>query len=75
MGLAYDDAATFLQLKDYKNVLRWISDVFARPAVQRGIKVNRTSGPPEMQLRERHDASDFELRTQDKLEPESETAE
>jgi GST-like protein len=75
MGLAYDDAATFLQLQDYKNVLRWISDVFARPAVQRGIKVNRTSGPPEMQLRERHDASDFELRTQDKLEPESETAE
>ena len=74
MGLVYD-AAEFLQVQDYKNVLRWTGDVFARPAVQRGIKVNRTTGPPEMQLRERHDASDFELRTQDKLEPEGEAAE
>tara|TARA_R110002124_G_scaffold112306_1_gene266360 strand:- start:2070 stop:2960 length:891 start_codon:yes stop_codon:yes gene_type:complete len=73
MGLVYD-AAEFLQVHEYKNVLRWTGEVFARPAVQRGIKVNRTSGPPEMQLRERHDASDFDTRTQDKLEPEGEAA-
>ncbi|AMO72901.1 glutathione-dependent disulfide-bond oxidoreductase [Sphingorhabdus sp. M41] len=73
-GLVYD-AAEFLQVQDYKNVLRWADEIFARPAVKRGIMVNRTSGPPEKQLRERHDDSDFDLRTQDKLEPKEEAAE
>ncbi|MFC2250276.1 glutathione-dependent disulfide-bond oxidoreductase [Labrys portucalensis] len=61
-------AAEFLQVEDYKNVQRWAEAVFQRPAVQRGRMVNRTSGEPSSQLRERHDASDFETRTQDKLE-------
>lgn len=68
-GEAYDNAAIFLAMHEYENVGRWISDINARPAVARGLMVNRTYGPPERQLRERHDASDFELRTQDKLEP------
>lgn len=66
-GQAYD-AGEFLQVQDYKNVQRWIAEVGARPAVKRGRMVNRAQGAPEGQLRERHDASDFELRTQDKLE-------
>ncbi|PRH87802.1 glutathione-dependent disulfide-bond oxidoreductase [Labrys okinawensis] len=61
-------AAEFLQVEDYKNVQRWAETIFQRPAVQRGRMVNRTSGEPSSQLRERHDASDFETRTQDKLE-------
>ncbi|MEW9306575.1 glutathione-dependent disulfide-bond oxidoreductase [Labrys neptuniae] len=61
-------AAEFLQVEDYKNVQRWAEAIFQRPAVQRGRMVNRTSGEPSSQLRERHDASDFETRTQDKLE-------
>ncbi|MBB3809634.1 glutathione-dependent disulfide-bond oxidoreductase [Pseudochelatococcus contaminans] len=66
LGWLYD-AAEFLQVDEYKNVRRWADDIFARPAVQRGRKVNRISGEPSDQLQERHDASDFELRTQDKL--------
>lgn len=66
LGWLYD-AAEFLQVEEYKNVRRWADDIFARPAVQRGRKVNRISGEPSDQLQERHDASDFELRTQDKL--------
>lgn len=65
-GLAYD-AAEFLSAHEYKNVLRWADQVGARPAVKRGYKVNRTSGSPENQLRERHDASDFDTRTEDKI--------
>ncbi|MGJ4857154.1 glutathione-dependent disulfide-bond oxidoreductase [Labrys sp. La1] len=61
-------AAEFLQVEDYKNVQRWAEAIFQRPAVQRGRMVNRTSGEPASQLRERHDASDFETKTQDKLE-------
>jgi len=61
-------AAEFLQVEGYKNVQRWAEAIFQRPAVQRGRMVNRTSGEPSSQLRERHDASDFETRTQDKLE-------
>ncbi|MGO4333672.1 glutathione-dependent disulfide-bond oxidoreductase [Labrys sp. KB_33_2] len=61
-------AAEFLQVEDYKNVQRWAEAIFLRPAVQRGRMVNRTSGEPASQLRERHDASDFETKTQDKLE-------
>lgn len=67
-GLAYDDAATFLDMPSYRNVGRWVEELAARPAVIRGRMVNRATGPLEGQLRERHDASDFVLRTQDKLE-------
>ncbi|TCK23461.1 GST-like protein [Ancylobacter aquaticus] len=61
-------AAEFLSVQGYANVQRWADAVFARPAVTRGRMVNRTSGDPSEQLRERHDASDFETRTQDKIE-------
>ena len=61
-------AAEFLSVQDYTNVQRWADTIFARPAVKRGRMVNRTSGDPSGQLRERHDARDFETRTQDKLE-------
>ncbi len=61
-------AAEFLQVQDYKNVQRWAEQIYARPAVKRGRMVNRMSGDPSEQLRERHDASDFETKTQDKLE-------
>ncbi|WP_027667179.1 glutathione-dependent disulfide-bond oxidoreductase [Rhizobium leguminosarum] len=60
-------AAEFLQVEDYKNVLRWADAIHSRPAVQRGRMVNRLSGEPSSQLHERHDASDFDTRTQDKL--------
>lgn len=68
-GGVYGEAATFLQGASYKNVVRWNDEIAARPAVQRGMMVNRTSGDPSGQLHERHDASDFDTRTQDKLEP------
>ncbi|SNT68751.1 glutathione-dependent disulfide-bond oxidoreductase [Paracoccus seriniphilus] len=70
-GGAYGDAATFIDAQSYKNVLRWQAEIAERPAVQRGVMVNRTSGDPSEQLWERHDASDFDTRTQDKLEPQS----
>ena len=60
-------AAEFLQVQDYKNVQRWADAIFERPAVKRGRMVNRMSGEPSSQLHERHDASDFETKTQDKL--------
>ena len=63
------EAAEFLDAGSYTHVMRWAKMIDARPAVQRGRMVNRTWGPPEGQLHERHDASDFALRTQDKLEP------
>jgi GST-like protein len=66
-GLTYD-AGEFLQVEDYKNVQRWTAQIAERPAVKRGRMVNRVMGDPASQLRERHDASDFETRTQDKLE-------
>jgi len=68
-GLAYGDAGEFLQVQNYKNVIRWTDQIFDRPAVKRGRMVNRVTGEPSEQLHERHDASDFELRTADKLEP------
>ena len=54
------DAAQFLSVQDYKHVLRWADAIEARPAVQRGRRVNRVSGPLEEQLPERHDARDFD---------------
>ncbi|BCA61002.1 glutathione S-transferase [Sphingomonas sp. HMP9] len=66
-GLVYD-AAQFLQVDDYKNVLRWTDLIAARPAVMRGRMVNRVMGEPSSQLPERHDAGDFDTRTQDKLD-------
>jgi GST-like protein len=65
-GLLYG-AGEFLSVQDYKNVQRWADLVGERKAVQRGRIVNRLQGDPKNQLHERHDASDFELRTQDKL--------
>lgn len=65
-GWAYD-AAEFLSVHEYKHVLRWANMLLARPAVVRGRMVNRTTGDPASQLHERHDASDFETKTQDKL--------
>ncbi|MFC0216953.1 GST-like protein [Pseudochelatococcus lubricantis] len=60
-------AAEFLQVQEYKNVLRWADAILARPAVRRGRMVNRVSGDPSEQLHERHDASDFDTKTQDKI--------
>ena len=65
-GLAYD-AAAFLQVDDYVHVRRWTDLIGERPAARRGRMVNRVTGDPAEQLRERHDASDFDTRTQDKL--------
>ena len=65
-GLLYG-AGEFLQVQEYRNVLRWTEQIARRPAVPRGRMVNRVSGDPASQLHERHDASDFETRTADKL--------
>lgn len=62
------EAAEFLEAHTYTNVLRWTNELAKRPAVQRGRMVNRAWGELSSQLHERHDASDFDLRTQDKLE-------
>jgi GST-like protein len=67
LGRLYD-AAEFLDVESYENVMRWAKAIDARPAVQRGRMVNRAFGEPHTQLRERHEASDFDTRTQDKLE-------
>ena len=60
-------AGEFLDVASYQNVVAWAEKLDARPAVKRGRMVNRTSGQPHEQLRERHDASDFDLKTQDKI--------
>jgi GSH-dependent disulfide-bond oxidoreductase len=65
-GWSYD-AAEFLQVQDYTHVQRWADTILKRPAVQRGRMVNRVRGEPSSQLHERHEASDFETKTQDKL--------
>jgi GST-like protein len=62
------ESGEFLQVHEYTHVIRWADEIEARPAVQRGRMVNRVMGPLSMQLHDRHDASDFELRTQDKLQ-------
>ena len=61
------EAGEFLSVHEYKHVLRWTDEIALRPAVQRGRKVNRVFGEPSSQLHERHDASDFDTKTQDKL--------
>lgn len=61
------EAAEFLEAHTYKNVVRWAEQIAERPAVKRGRMVNRSWGNPAEQLRERHDASDFETKTQDKI--------
>jgi GST-like protein len=61
------EAGEFLSVHEYKNVLRWTDEIAQRPAVQRGRKVNRAWGEPSSQLHERHEASDFDDKTQDKL--------
>jgi GST-like protein len=66
-GQAYD-SGEFLSVQDYKHLQRWTAMIAERPAVQRGRMVNRTAGDPASQLRERHEASDFATKTQDKLE-------
>ena len=67
-GLLYG-AAEFLSVHEYTHVIRWADEIGQRPAVKRGRMVNRAMGEPASQLHERHDASDFDLRTQDKLAP------
>ncbi len=66
MGESYN-AGEFLSVQDYEHVIDWAKRIDARPAARRGRMVNRTSGEPHEQLWERHDASDFETRTQDKI--------
>ena len=61
------NAGEFLDVASYKNVVAWAEKLDARPAVKRGRMVNRTSGEPHEQLRERHDSSDFDTKTQDKI--------
>ncbi|MEI2301742.1 glutathione-dependent disulfide-bond oxidoreductase [Ensifer sp. MJa1] len=68
LGQAYGDAGTFLDVQSYENVQRWTAEIAARPAVKRGRMVNRLSGDPSEQLHERHDASDFDTKTQDKID-------
>ena len=68
LGQSYKDAETFLGLEDYQNLQRWAKQVGERPGVKRGRMVNKTSGELAEQLHERHDASDFLTRTQDKIE-------
>ncbi|KXB30303.1 glutathione S-transferase [Dechloromonas denitrificans] len=65
------EAGEFLQVNEYPHVIRWADEIGQRPAVQRGRMVNRVNGPLESQLHERHDVTDFELRTQDKLQARS----
>ncbi len=67
-GLLYE-GGEFLSVQDYKNVQRWTDQIAERPAVKRGRMVNRTFGEPSSQLHERHEASDFDTKTQDKVAP------
>ncbi|MDU6238455.1 MAG: glutathione-dependent disulfide-bond oxidoreductase, partial [Bradyrhizobium sp.] len=65
-GLLYE-GGEFLSVQDYKNVQRWTDQIAQRAAVKRGRMVNRVSGDPASQLHERHDANDFDTKTQDKI--------
>jgi len=66
LGWLYE-AAEFLDVRSYSNVVRWAEKIHARPAVKRGRMVNRVFGDPALQLHERHEASDFDTKTQDKI--------
>ncbi|MGV1916572.1 glutathione-dependent disulfide-bond oxidoreductase [uncultured Agrobacterium sp.] len=66
-GQSYPNAEVFLDAASYKNVKRWADEIAERPAVKRGRMVNKASGDPSEQLHERHDASDFDTKTQDKI--------
>jgi GST-like protein len=66
LGLLYE-GGEFLDVASYKNVIRWTKEIGERPAVKRGRMVNRAFGEPSSQLHERHDASDFDTKTQDKV--------
>lgn len=68
LGRSYEGANIFLDAGSYKNLMRWAQQIDARPAVKSGRIVNKVNGPLEEQLHERHAASDFDTRTQDKLE-------
>ncbi|WP_372884812.1 glutathione-dependent disulfide-bond oxidoreductase [Shimia sp.] len=70
LGRLYE-AGEFLDVESYAHVQRWAKEINERPAVKRGVMVNRAWGDLDKQLRERHDAGDFDTRTQDKLEPET----
>jgi GST-like protein len=67
LGRSYEGADVFLATHQYKHLTRWAKQIAARPAVIRGRMVNKMTGDPSEQLHERHDASDFELRTEDKI--------
>lgn len=67
MDTSYPDAGTFLSTHEYEHVLRWAKQLAERPALKRGVMVNKATGPLSEQLHERHDAADFDTKTQDKL--------
>jgi GSH-dependent disulfide-bond oxidoreductase len=67
-GASYNDPRKFLSTHEYKNLARWTKQIGERPAVKRGRMVNKATGELQEQLRERHDAGDFETKTQDKIE-------
>ena len=67
LGQAYGNAGAFLEVESYTHLQRWTAEIAARPAVQRGCMVNRVTGDAAGQLHERHDASDFDTKTQDKI--------
>jgi GST-like protein len=67
LGKTYEGADIFLATDEYEHVMQWARAIAERPAVKRGRIVNKLSGDESEQLRERHDASDFDLRTEDKI--------
>jgi GST-like protein len=74
LGRSYEGADVFLATHEYEHLMRWAKAIAERPAVKRGRIVNKLTGDLSEQLHERHDASDFELRTQDKLQAADEAA-
>src|SRR5438309_830336 len=73
LGRTYEGAGEFLAAHEYEHLMRWARAIDARPAVKRGRIVNKLTGELSEQLHERHDASNFDLRTQDKLQAVDET--